>query len=129
MDYLDETVGHDTAKEFLRNALRKELIYNLLFAGPKGVGKRKTAFAFAKTIGCSPGSPNFMLIAPIPPFKEKDKRELIAEYLRSYLPENAIVPVEDRTSIIIDQIRDLIAWLLLMPAKPTKSVSDSKQIG
>ncbi len=123
MDYLDEIVGQDIAKDFLRNIIKKDQLYNLLFAGPRGVGKRQTAFALAKTINCHPGSPNFMLIAPIPAFKEKDKKEMIVEYMKNYLPENPIAPVEDRTYITIDQIRDLIEWLLLMPAKQTKRVA------
>ncbi|MEO0094722.1 MAG: AAA family ATPase [candidate division WOR-3 bacterium] len=123
MDYLDEIIGQETAKNFIRNALKKGHIYNLLLAGPKGVGKRQTAFAIAKTLGCPPHSPNFMLIAPVPPsIKEKEKDEKIFDYMKTYLPENTIVKIEDHSSIVIKQIRHLIEWLLLMPAKGTKRV-------
>ncbi|MGQ9664602.1 MAG: DNA polymerase III subunit [bacterium] len=119
MDYLDEIIGQDTVKEFLRSALRKDRIYNLLFAGPRGVGKRQTAFALIKSLGCPLNSPNFMLIAPVVPGVKDDK---ISEYMKNYLPEHPLVPLEDNASIIIKQIRKLIEWLMLMPAKKTKRV-------
>lgn len=119
MDYLDEIIGQETAKKFIRNALKKDQIYNLLLAGPKGVGKRQTAFALSKTLGCPPNSPNFMLIAPVPPGTKEEK---IFEYMKNYLPENAVVHLDDSSSIVIKQIRTLIEWLLLMPAKGTKRI-------
>lgn len=123
MDYLDEIIGQETAKSFLRSALKKNRIYNLLFAGPKGVGKRHTAFALAKTLGTPPDSPNFMLIAPIPPsLKDKENIEKISAYMKNYLPENPVIQIEDNASIVISQIRYLIQWLLLMPSKETKRV-------
>ncbi|MGB9720606.1 MAG: ATP-binding protein [bacterium] len=123
MDYLDEIVGQENAKNFLRNALKKNRVYNLLLAGPKGVGKRMTAFALAKTLGTPPDSQNFMLIAPIPSsIKEKDKDEKIFEHMKNYLPDNPNVQIEDHATIIIKQIRNLIEWLLLMPQKGTNRV-------
>ncbi len=119
MDYLDEIIGQETAKKFIRNALKKDQIYNLLIAGPEGVGKRQAAFALAKSLGCPPNSPNFMLIAPIPPGTKEEK---IFEYMKNYLPENPVVHLDDYSSIIIKQIRNLIEWLLLMPAQGTKRV-------
>mgnify|MGYP005836140969 FL=1 len=119
MDYLDEIIGQDTVKEFLRSALRKDRIYNLLFAGPRGVGKRQTAFALSKSLGCPLNSPNFMLIAPLAPGIKEDK---IPEYMKNYLPENPLAPLEDNASITIKQIRKLIEWLILMPAKKVKRV-------
>ncbi|MEO0205656.1 MAG: AAA family ATPase [candidate division WOR-3 bacterium] len=123
MDYLDEIVGQETAKHFLRNALKKNRIYNLLLAGPRGVGKRMAAFALAKTLGTPPNSQNFMLIAPVPPSnREKEKDEKIFEHMKTYLPENPVVQIEDNATIVIRQIRNLIEWLLLMPAKGTNRV-------
>ncbi|MEO0128805.1 MAG: AAA family ATPase [candidate division WOR-3 bacterium] len=119
MDYLDEIIGQETAKKFIRNALKKDQIYNLLLAGPKGVGKRQTAFALSKTFGCPPNSPNFMLIAPIPPGTKEEK---ISEYMKNYLPENTVIHLDDSSSIVIKQIRTLIEWLLLMPAKGKKRI-------
>jgi len=123
MDYLDEIIGQETVKDFLRNALKKDKIYNLLFAGPKGVGKRQTAFALTKSLGCTLNSPNCMLSTPVPSYnKEREKDEKIFEYMKNYLPENPLVPIEDHASILIKQIRNLIEWLLLMPVKETKRV-------
>jgi DNA polymerase-3 subunit delta' len=121
VDYLDEIIGQENARVFLKNAIKKERIYNLLLTGPRGVGKRRTAFALARALGCPPNSPNFMLIAPLPP-SVKDKEEKISEYLKNYLPENPIVQIEAHSNIVIRQIRDLIQWLLLMPQKGTKRV-------
>uniref|UniRef100_A0A7C6AEW1 AAA family ATPase n=1 Tax=candidate division WOR-3 bacterium TaxID=2052148 RepID=A0A7C6AEW1_UNCW3 len=119
MDYLDEIIGQETAKKFIRNALKKDQIYNLLIAGPEGVGKRQAAFALAKSLGCPPHSPNFMLIAPVP---SGTKEEKISEYMKIYLPENPVVHLDDYSSIVIKQIRNLIEWLLLMPAQGTKRI-------
>ncbi len=119
MDYLDEIIGQETAKKFIRNALKSNQLYNLLFAGPKGVGKRLAAFALAKTLGCPPNSPNFMLIAPVP---SGTKDEKIYEYMKNYLPENAVVHLDDYSTIVIKQIKNLIEWLLLMPARATKRI-------
>ncbi|MCX7994496.1 MAG: AAA family ATPase [candidate division WOR-3 bacterium] len=119
MDYLDEVVGQERAKRFIRNALKKGYIYNLLLTGPRGVGKRMTAFALAKILGSPPGSSNCILIAPVPPL---DKEERMYEYIKKYLPGNPVVNIEDNSKITIAQIRKLIEWLLLMPPKDKKRV-------
>uniref|UniRef100_A0A7C4XAV3 AAA family ATPase n=1 Tax=candidate division WOR-3 bacterium TaxID=2052148 RepID=A0A7C4XAV3_UNCW3 len=120
-DYLDEVVGQETAKRILRTAIKKDRLYNLLFCGPKGVGKRLMGFALAKTLGSPPNSPNFILIGPIPS-RIKDKTDKIFEYAKRYLPENPIIEIEDRTSILIEQIRVTIEKLVSMPTKGTKRV-------
>lgn len=121
IEYLDEVIGQETAKRFLRTAIKKDRLYNLLFCGPKGVGKRVMGFALAKTLGCPPGSPNFILVGPIPS-RIKEKEDKIFDYVMRYLPENPIVEVEDRASILIEQIRNIIIRLGAMPAKKTKRV-------
>lgn len=120
-DYLDDVVGQETVKKFIRTSIRKDNLYNLLFIGPRGVGKRMMAFALAKSLGCAPGSPNFFLITPIPS-RIKDKDEKIYEYSKKYLPENPVVETEDRTSILIRQIRNLDERLIHMPSANTKRV-------
>ncbi|KPJ71659.1 hypothetical protein AMJ52_08395 [candidate division TA06 bacterium DG_78] len=120
-DYLDEIIGQETAKKFIRTSIKKGNLYNYLFTGPKGVGKRLCSFALAKTLHCPPHSPNFILVAPIPS-KIKDKKEKIYEYTKQYLPENPLVEIEDRTSILIEQIRDVIERLLHMPSIGSKRV-------
>ncbi|MCK4673366.1 AAA family ATPase, partial [candidate division WOR-3 bacterium] len=118
-DYFDEIVGQETAKRFVRTAIKKENLYNFLFIGPKGVGKRLLGFAFARTLNCPPHSPNFILVAPIPS-KIKDKEDKIYEYTKHYLPENPVVELEDRTAILIEQIRDVIKRLIHMPGIGSK---------
>ena len=120
-DYLNEIAGQNTAKRFIRTALNKGNLYNFLFVGPRGVGKRTFAFTLAKTVGCPPRSTNFMLIGPIPS-RIKDKEEKIYEYTCQYLPENATVELEDRSAILIEQIRYVIQRLMHMPEKGTKRV-------
>jgi hypothetical protein len=113
-DYLDDVVGQDTAKKFIRTTIKKNNLYNFLFVGPRGVGKRFFGFALAKTLNCPPHSPNFFLIAPIPS-RIKEKNERIGEHMKQYLPENAVVETEDRAAILIQQIRNLSERLVHMP--------------
>jgi len=120
-DYLDDIVGQDTAKKFIRTAIKKDILYNFLFVGPRGVGKRMFGFAMAKTLNCPPNSPNFHLITPVPS-KLKDKSDKIHEYSKNYLPENTVVDAEDRVSILIEQIRNLDERLMHMPESGTKRV-------
>jgi DNA polymerase-3 subunit delta' len=121
-DYLDDVVGQETAKVFIRTAIKKDNLYNLLFVGPRGVGKRMMAFAFAKTLNCPPNSQNFNLIAPVPS-RIREKRDKIYEYSKHYLPDNPVVETEDRVSILIEQIRDLEARLVHMPSVNTKRIA------
>ncbi len=121
VDYLDEIIGQDTAKRFIRTAIKKKNLYNFLFVGPKGVGKRLLAFALAKTLQCPPTSPNFILVAPIPS-KLKNKDDKIYEYTKQYLPEYAVVEIEDRASILIEQIRYVIQRLIHMPSSGSKRI-------
>ena len=121
IDYLDDVVGQETAKAFIRTAIKKNILYNLLFVGPRGVGKRMMAFAFAKTLNCPPHSQNFQLVTPIPS-RIREKDEKIYEYSKKYLPENPLVEIEDRTSILIRQIHSLEERLVHMPSSNTKRV-------
>ncbi len=120
-DYLDEIVGQKTAKRFIRTALKRGNLYNFLFVGPRGVGKRSFGFALAKTLNCPPHSSNFILVAPIPS-NIKDKEDKIYEYTKLYLPKNPLVELEDRTAILIEQIRNLIKRLIHMPDVGSKRV-------
>jgi DNA polymerase-3 subunit delta' len=121
VDYLEEIVGQETAKRFIRTAIKKEKLYNFLFTGPKGVGKRLFAFALSKILNCPPHSSNFMLVGPIPS-KIKDKEDKIFEYSKTYLPDNPVVEFEDRTAIRIDQIRHIIKRLIHMPDIGSKRI-------
>lgn len=52
MDF-NEIIGHDRQIENLRNAIRKDNIsHSYLFEGEEGLGKKKTALAFSKTLLC-----------------------------------------------------------------------------
>jgi DNA polymerase-3 subunit delta' len=121
MKIFDDIVGQETAKRFVQTAIKKDRLYNILLIGPKGVGKRMFAFALAKALGCHPRSPNFILIGPVPA-KLKDKEEKLQEYMIKYLPEHGVVDIEDKESILIDQIRYVIAQLVHMPMPGTHRV-------
>ncbi len=121
VDYLDEIIGQDTAKRFVRIAIKKNNLYNFLLAGPRGTGKRLFSFALAKILHCPPHSPSFTLIAPIPS-KIKDKEDKIYEYTQQYLPEHLVVELEDRAAILIEQIRTLIKRLIHMPDLGSKRI-------
>ncbi|MBE0432674.1 AAA family ATPase [candidate division WOR-3 bacterium] len=120
-DYLDDVVGQDTAKRFLRAAIKRDNLYNLLLAGPRGVGKRTMGFALARTLNCPLDSQNLHLITPIPS-RIREKDEKIQEYSRRYLPDNPVIGSEDRVSILTDQIRNLEARLTHMPGANEKRV-------
>lgn len=120
-DHLDDVVGQDAAKRFLRAALARDSLYNLLFTGPRGVGKRTMGFALAKTLGCPAKSPNFHLVTPIPS-RFKEKEEKIQEYAKRYMPDNPVIESEDRVSILTEQIQYLEARLLHMPGAGEKRV-------
>lgn len=118
---LDEIIGQEIAKRALRTAIKKNILYNFLFIGPRGVGKRRCAFSVARMLNCSPDSPNFSLIVPIPS-RIKNKEEKIAEYTKRYLPDNPVVELEDRAAILIGQIRNLIKKVIHMPQQGARRV-------
>ncbi len=121
IDHLDAVVGQARIKEFIRTGIKKDKLYNLFFAGPRGVGKRTMGFAVARTMGCPPGSAYFHLVAPIPS-RLKEKKDKIEEYTRLYLPDNPVVQVEDRASILIEQIHNLEERLIHLPSVGRKRV-------
>jgi DNA polymerase-3 subunit delta' len=121
MEIFEDIVGQETAKRFVRTAMKKDRLYNVLLIGPKGVGKRIFGFAIAKALGCHPRSSDFILIGPVPA-KLRDKDEKLQEYMKKYLPEHGIVDIEDRESILIGQIRHLIGQLVNMPMPGTHRV-------
>jgi hypothetical protein len=120
-DHLDAIIGQDTAKRFVRTAIKKDNLYNVLLTGPRGVGKRIFAFALANMLGCPPQSSNFMLVAPIPS-TIKDKEEKIYDLLQTYLPDNTVIDLEDRSTILIAQVREVIQRLVHLPSLGTKRV-------
>ncbi|MBN2621606.1 AAA family ATPase [candidate division WOR-3 bacterium] len=120
-DQLDTIIGQDTAKRFVRTAIKRDNLYNVLLTGPRGVGKRIFAFALANMLGCPPQSSNFMLVAPIPS-TIKEKEEKIHDLLQTYLPDNIVIDLEDRSTILIVQIREVIQRLIHLPSKGAKRV-------
>lgn len=120
-DQLDAIIGQDTAKRFVRTAIKKDSLYNFLLTGPRGVGKRIFAFSLVRMLGCTLTSGNFIFIAPIPP-NIKDIPEKVHGYLQTYLPDNSVVDLEDKSTIVVGQIRDIIARLIHLPSAGAQRV-------
>lgn len=59
MELLDKSIkGHDDVQRKLFSALiKKRLPHALLFLGPSGIGKKRTAWALAQTLLCTQSSP------------------------------------------------------------------------
>jgi len=125
---LDKLVGQELAKKIISQTLRKKgEIYNFLFFGPDGVGKRKTALLLAKSLLCPEGGceicpvcqkidfftfHDFSLIVPI---TAQIRDEEIHEYTRQFANPNNTTRLEEKTTITIDQIRELQANLKFRP--------------
>lgn len=131
----EKLVGHELAKKIINQVLVKSgNIYNMLFYGPDGVGKRRAALLLAKTLLCPEGGcdqcpiceriellsyPDFMLIVPLP---SKSKYEVYYEYARQFANLGISPQVEDRATITIDQIRELQTRLKFMPVSGRRRV-------
>ncbi len=131
---LNRIVGQELAKKIIGQTLAKKgEIYNFLFFGPDGVGKRRTALLLAKSLLCPEGGceicpvcqkfdfftiPDFKLIVPIPPrYDDSDAESAgkIYEYTRDFINLNTSPRLEDRSTIRIGQIRNLQSQLLFRP--------------
>ncbi|MTI70846.1 MAG: DNA polymerase III subunit delta' [Firmicutes bacterium] len=80
MDFND-IVGHDNIKNNLRNAIRNENVaHGYLFQGAKGIGKKRMALTFAKTLLCEKLEDNPCDTCPsCLKFESKNHPDLIVE--------------------------------------------------
>jgi DNA polymerase III subunit delta' len=100
-----DVIGHRRVIELLARSIRRDsLPPSLIFAGPSGVGKRRTALATAQLVNC---------LAPVP---DTDGIELDAcgtcaactRIARGVHGDVLIVEPGDNDSIKIEQVRDVI---------------------
>src|SRR6188474_3119787 len=99
-----EIIGHRRLIALLSRAIvRETLPPSLLFAGPRGVGKRRTAVAVAQTLNC---------LQPVtPPALPRDGCGACAScrrIARGVHPDVLIVEPGDSGSIKIEQVRDVV---------------------
>lgn len=109
MGFFPNIVGHEELVSQLVTLISRDKVpHAMLFAGPTAIGKRTTARAFAST-----------LLAGHLPLSEARKQELEAHSdfrFFSHHPDLHLVDLEiDRKDISVDDIRELIRHLQLMP--------------
>lgn len=138
---LDRVVGQELAKRIVDQTLAKRgAIYNFLFFGPDGVGKRRTALLLVKSLLCPQGGcevcsicqkidrlavPDFLLIAPLPPkidLAEGFTVEDTYRYIKAFADLNACPEPEDKSTIRIGQIEALQERLRFRPLSGTRRV-------
>ncbi len=132
---VNELIGQQLAKKIItQNLTKKGDIYNFLFFGPEGVGKRSAALLLAKTVLCPDHGcgncivcqkierlalPDFILIVPLPPqIKDIDT----FDYTKKFASLTNSPLIEDKATITIEQIRNLQSKLKFRPLGGQKRV-------
>ncbi|MEW6553498.1 MAG: DNA polymerase III subunit delta' [Actinomycetota bacterium] len=104
-----EIYGQDRAVGFLRETLRRgEMPHALVFAGPRGVGKRSTALLCAAALLCPAGEP--------------DACPSCHKVARGVHPDLHLVEAEGN-QILIDQVRGLEAELNIKAKESVRKVA------
>lgn len=105
--------GQERAVAFLSRTLESgRLAQAYLFLGPEGVGKKAVALRFAQAINCQAGAVDR-------PCGCGACRKIDAG---SHPDVRVVVPLEDKTAIGIDQIRDVMKDAALKPYEGAKKV-------
>src|SRR5262245_56924342 len=106
--------GQDSAVATLRNALERDrLAHAYLFIGPKGVGKRKTAFSLAQALLCT-----------AKPGKGCETCAACASVSAGTPPDLVVVaPETGKQSVVIDQVRGMQRLLGLKPVRGGKKIA------
>jgi len=118
----DNVLGHTQVKEFLANYLtREERPHALLFSGSEGIGKRKLALEFARTLlcpkhsegdGCAScrlmnfadgnlGHPDFIYIRREEDQKTHRLKDLSIDQMRDLLSKSVFAPVMSPNKVCI----------------------------
>ena len=107
-----QTIGHDKAVTTLTHAVREgRLSHAYLLAGPPRVGKRTLALDIARAVNC---------VGAEPPCGECRQCERVTKGLHADVYTVALEPMPSdesrlRTSILIDQVRDMQEQAALKP--------------
>jgi len=105
-----EVLGHQQAKKLLTQAIKSSRIaHAYLFSGPDGIGKKKTAIAFAKAINCHSG-------------QGEDNCASCRKIEKDNHPDVNIIRA-DGQFIKIERIRELIDELTYKPYEGKKKVT------
>lgn len=112
MSLLGEVIGHRQQIENLRSMQEKRQIpHALLFSGPKGIGKKTLARAFAATL-LGGNSDKLVQIGNHPDFhllkKEAEKKEILVEQVRELGSRLKLKPYQSDLSLaLIDNAHEL----------------------
>jgi DNA polymerase-3 subunit delta' len=107
---LKEVLGQEEAVSYLKAILKKGAPSSLIFVGPEGVGKRKTALSFAKALNCEKGGCNICnscsyierRIHPDVKIVEPKGASIKIDSIRNLAKEAYIKPVYEAKVYIID---------------------------
>ncbi len=104
----EEIYGQDRAVSFLKEILKREEVpHALMFTGPRGVGKHKTALVFAAALLCPSGRP--------------DACPSCHKVARGVHPDLHLVEAEGN-QILIDQMRELEGELNIKAKESARKV-------
>jgi len=139
----EEILDHEGAKRILAALLRADRIPGaLLFHGPGGVGKTRTALAFARALLCEQGGeqvpcgdcpscrkalkllhPDLRFLFPLPGGKPEEGESEEAEMLRSYAADPyAVIQFDRFVSIPIERLRELKRQAQMRPVEGRRKV-------
>jgi len=101
-------IGHEWAVKLLQEHIkRNEMRHAYLFTGPKGIGRRTLALRFAQALNCpTPPAPGESCLE-CRTCKQIQRMEQVDLHI--------VKKPEDRTEIVVDQIRELQYLLMLSP--------------
>ncbi len=120
----ESVLGHEQNKEFLQNFLKTQARpHALLFCGAEGLGKKKLALEFAKTLLCLNGKgedscescrlmnfadgnvshPDFIFVE-----KLEGKRDIIIDQIRELIKQAAFAPVLSKNKVCIIDGADIM---------------------
>ncbi|MBI3600099.1 MAG: DNA polymerase III subunit delta' [Nitrospinae bacterium] len=124
-----DILGQDRAKRILTNSLlRGAVSHAYLFSGPEGVGKRLTAFTFAKALNCSPLETHGDK-SPLETHRDKPNREgdscdrcLSCKKIHALNHPDLNFIEPDDESIKIEAVRKLQSRISLKPYEGKKKV-------
>lgn len=123
----DDIVGHARALEPLQRALAADrLHHSLLFHGPEGVGKRRTAFALAAAIQCTEQPGSGCGVCPacrrVLQGYEKNRLQDRTQARAPALHADVLFYPPRRRQIQIDQVQDLCREAAYRPYEGRKRV-------
>ncbi len=117
-------LGHRRIIELLsRSVSRGSVPPSLLFAGPRGVGKRLVAESLAQAVNCLNPLAGSRAVSPVLPFDACGQCAACSRIARGVHPDVVIIEPGDTGSIKIDAVRDLIERAAYRPFEGRRRVA------